>query len=202
MAAAAVGCLSRAWGVCAHPPQGQGAVGRIWGSSAEAPSEARLSQGGHSDQPPWRHLCRALAPTPCVSWVTAAPSTLPPALSSSQLPLPPPPPAPALRFPGDLGPGSCGGPQARGVPPGLSTPVQGTQETLLWCFLPGGKGFPRGQPLLPAFGAAFWQVAPADAWIVSLRSPELAAVPWLGGSATEEVAEAGCPVLTPKAPSP
>lgn len=76
------------------------------------------------------------------------------------------------------------------------------QGTLLWCSLPGGKGFPQGQPLLPAFRASFWQLAPADAWIGSLRSPELAAVPWLGGSATGEVAEAGWPVLTPNAPSP
>lgn len=79
--------------------------------------------------------------------------------------------------------------------------------TLVLCLLPGRhplqrKGLPQGQPLLAAFRALFWQVAPADAWIGSLWSPELAPVPWLGGSATEKVAEAGCPVLTPNMCSP
>lgn len=64
------------------------------------------------------------------------------------------------------------------------------------------KGLPQGQPLLSAFRALFWQVALANAWIGSLWSLELASVPWLGGSATEEVAEAGCPVLTPNTHSP
>lgn len=49
----------------------------------------------------------------------------------------------------------------------------------------GRKGLPQAQPLLAAFRALFWQVAPADAWIGSLWSLELAPVPWLGGWATE-----------------
>lgn len=54
----------------------------------------------------------------------------------------------------------------------------------------GTRGFPQGQHLLTAFRAALWQVAPANTWIGSLWPPELAAVPWLGGSATEGVAGA------------